>query len=80
MFDNLNNIYKKYFNISFFNNYKNINIKNNKNVLIFIIISLFIIYFLFSIIGTILKWPFIIIISIILGIKMNEYYLKQQKS
>ncbi len=43
--------------------------------MIFIIISMFIIYFIFTIIESILKWPIILILSIGVGIKLNNYYL-----
>tara|TARA_B100000963_G_scaffold28983_2_gene21471 strand:+ start:647 stop:883 length:237 start_codon:yes stop_codon:yes gene_type:complete len=52
----------------------------NKDLITFILISIFIIYFIFSLISSFFKLPFIILLGVVMGMYLNNIFKDQKKS
>ena len=51
-------------------------IVNDKSLLIYILIGMFIVYILYNVLTTTIKYPIIIIIGVIVGKKLKEHFDK----
>ena len=52
-------------------------IVNDKSLLMYILIGMFIVYILYNVLTTTIKYPIIIIIGVIVGKKLKEHVDKQ---
>jgi hypothetical protein len=52
----------------------------NKDLITFIMVSIFIIYFIFSLISSFFKLPFILLLGTMLGMYMYNIFSKKKKS